>query len=247
MPSLNRRYDYNRRPAEKPGFHGLLLTCRTIYAEASALLYSSNRFVIHYPHKRSIQPLRLLAFSTFASMTSLKNFLNESACHYRRENEEYGKCCDGNAHIREGCPRWHANQHSHPIKGSDPLANAMFEEWQATAAHLSSGISPRRLELSLVCEFGQEAVDAAKLAVTSLLLLPELKDCHVRLCRSRGSELDQIISPRCSAACLQSAATKVAFAFLTFKLSPRHPPTRTSLAHPRVYRPYHTFQGSDVE
>jgi hypothetical protein len=159
----------------------------------------------------------------------------------------YGECCDGDAHIREGCLKWHANQHSHPIKGSDPLANAMFEEWQATAAHLSSGISPRRLELSLVCEFGQEAVDAAKLAITSLLLLPELKDCHERLCRSRGSELDQIISPRCSAACLQSAATKVAFAFLTFKLSPRHPPTQTSLARPRVYRPYHTFQGSDVE
>lgn len=31
------------------GFYGLLLSCRAIYAEASALLYSLNRFVIRTP------------------------------------------------------------------------------------------------------------------------------------------------------------------------------------------------------
>jgi hypothetical protein len=29
-------------------FHGLLLSCRDIYTEAAALLYSANQFVLHY-------------------------------------------------------------------------------------------------------------------------------------------------------------------------------------------------------
>ncbi len=44
-------------PLEQVCFRGLLLSCRVLYAEASALLFSANRFIIHYSHRRSLQPL----------------------------------------------------------------------------------------------------------------------------------------------------------------------------------------------
>lgn len=55
----------DRRPAS---FHGLLLSCRTIYAEASALLYAENWFIIRYQPRRSFGPLRALTPSALASL-----------------------------------------------------------------------------------------------------------------------------------------------------------------------------------
>lgn len=49
----NTEPSYNtNQPKTKLGFHGLLVCCRTIYAEASALLYGSNRFIIRYWENR---------------------------------------------------------------------------------------------------------------------------------------------------------------------------------------------------
>ncbi|KAK4119592.1 hypothetical protein N657DRAFT_255677 [Parathielavia appendiculata] len=68
----------------------------------------------------------------------------------------------------------------------------MFDEWRGTAVYLSSNTKPRVLQLLLVCDVGQKEVEAAEQAVAPLLLLPELKDCHVRLCSNPNTQLRQL-------------------------------------------------------
>ncbi len=62
------------------------------------------------------------------------------------------------------------------------------------ASQLSSFITPRNLELSLVCDIDsqhEEAVDLAHSVVTPLCLLPLLQ-CHIRLSSTRDSRLRQV-------------------------------------------------------
>ncbi|KAH6623809.1 hypothetical protein F5144DRAFT_372159 [Chaetomium tenue] len=187
-------------PTEQVTFYGLLLSCRAIYNEASALLFSSNRFVIHYRNKRSLQPLRNVTPPSLASLTSLKIVLNQTSCHHRREAEALGKCCttaafEGTAPTAaEGyCQRDGENHlHDTPLQSSDLCARLMLDEWRGTAVYLSSNIKPGALQLVLVCDVGQKEVEAAEQAVAPLLLLPELKDCHVRLCSSPNTQLRQL-------------------------------------------------------
>ncbi|KAH6855372.1 hypothetical protein B0I37DRAFT_54943 [Chaetomium sp. MPI-CAGE-AT-0009] len=180
-------------PTEQVTFYGLLLSCRAVYNEASALLFSSNRFVIHYRNKRSLQPLRNLTPPSLASLTSLKIVLNQTSCHHRREAEAFGKCCYG----FKGAAVWycqgvHEDLHDTPLQSSDLSARLMLDEWRGTAVYLSSNTKPGVLQLLLVCDVGQKEVEAAEQAVAPLLLLPELRDCHVRLCGSPNTQLRQL-------------------------------------------------------
>lgn len=72
-------------------FHGLLVSCRTIYTEASALLYSSHWF--HFRHKaaHSFAPLRALRPASIASLANLSVILNECSCHVI---DDGARCCD---------------------------------------------------------------------------------------------------------------------------------------------------------
>lgn len=188
-------------PDRQIGFYGLLLSCRAIYTEASNLLYSSNRFVIHYETKRSLQSLRQLTASSLASLTSLKLVLNQTSCHHRRKGEWSGKCCGGSENAQSFCQSLHTSVHDVPLEASDSSALAVLDEWHQAAAYLSSRIRPRHLQLSLVCDFHQENVQWAKEAVATLRLLPELKDCNIRLCRRPNTELHQIAQDAALQAC----------------------------------------------
>lgn len=53
-------------------FRGLLLSCRDIHGEAAALLYSANRFILHYTHPGSLEPLRALTAPSLAALASIK-------------------------------------------------------------------------------------------------------------------------------------------------------------------------------
>lgn len=85
------------------GFYGLLLSCRAIYAEASTLLYSLNRFVIrmppsvpygmYFPQGRGLAPLRALSNSSLASLRHLKIIISEASCHPRESHLRRNLCC----------------------------------------------------------------------------------------------------------------------------------------------------------
>lgn len=75
------------------GFYGMLLSCRTVYAEASELLNPLNRSVIQMPPRSpyamylpqctGFTPLRALTPSSLASLRHLTIIINESSCYPR--------------------------------------------------------------------------------------------------------------------------------------------------------------------
>jgi hypothetical protein len=173
---------------------GLLLTCRALYAEAAALLYSANRFVIFYSSEGSLAPLHALSPTSLASLTSLKVVLRESSCHQPIESWNYPPwcCCVGReddlAASSFFCATQHKTRtvHSGPLLGSgDELAvQAVLAEWRDATMYVASHIRPGRLELLLVCDVDPEhpsAFEVARLAVAPLARFPPLRDCHVRV------------------------------------------------------------------
>jgi hypothetical protein len=60
---------YGYYPENRLGLCGFLVCCRTIYAEVSALLYSSNKFIMRYWEKQSLSPLCALIPSSLSSLT----------------------------------------------------------------------------------------------------------------------------------------------------------------------------------
>ncbi|KAH8899742.1 hypothetical protein GQ53DRAFT_602156, partial [Thozetella sp. PMI_491] len=180
-------------------FHGLLLSCRTIYAEASALLYSSNRFVIRYRQRSSLLALRTLSATSLASLRHVKIVLNETSCHQKQSEEAYGHCCDDPNYAPEYdplCGSYYGNNleyiHDPPLEFSCPAAKAMLKEWHSTVDFLSSRVRPKRLELALICDV--KTTDGAVLSqvVEPIFTLPALKDLHIRLGRAPDKQLLQV-------------------------------------------------------
>ncbi|KAK3900208.1 hypothetical protein C8A05DRAFT_17459 [Staphylotrichum tortipilum] len=176
-------------------FHGLLLTCRTIYTEASALLYSANWFIIHYPPRRTLAALRALTPHALAHLTHLKIVLNQSSYNQDRGNEVAPGCCGADAEGEQIPCRddWHrVTYYDSPLYESGVLCTLVSSEWSATAAHLAAHIVPGQLELSLVYDIAHGDLEAAQLILDSLRQLPPLKDCHLRLCGTRDPGLQQL-------------------------------------------------------
>ncbi|KAH6854821.1 hypothetical protein B0I37DRAFT_363110 [Chaetomium sp. MPI-CAGE-AT-0009] len=185
-------------------FHGLLLSCRDLYTEAAAILYSANRFFIYYTRPGSLGPLRALTATSLASLTHLKIVLNQSSCHHPHETLiDCGFCCL-HCRLRSGaneCEEKHGGLHRPPLLSGDDdglarlRVQGMLNEWHSTAAHLSAHITSR-LELSLVCDLDPKNGHALEVAesVTAPLrgLSTLLRNCHVRLAKAVDSQLQDV-------------------------------------------------------
>jgi hypothetical protein len=193
-------------------FHGLLLCCRDLYAEAAALLYSTNLFILHYsglaPPRRAgartpFQALHDLTPSALLSLSHLKIVINESACHQRVIEDRWICCLEGGfsyAVSSTSCWKdWHdAHTHQSPLLSlpsadddHDELAAAdsVLTNWHSAAIRLLSHVAPGRLALALVCDIDPrhpQALDIAEGVVGPLLRLPQsyLRECHIRLAKS---------------------------------------------------------------
>jgi len=192
-------------------FRGLLLCCRLIHDEATALLYSTNRFIIHYTGPGSLAPLLSLAEPTLAALGSLKIVLNEASCHQRAESEREMDCCIPPIDVPECHGSWFRIDHRHQPPLLTPSAacesgdqtedvlfaatQALLGEWRAAAGYLSSFVTPGALEFGLVCDIDPRHERAAELAaavVAPLRLLPRLRDCHIRLAKTPDARLSQL-------------------------------------------------------
>lgn len=198
-------------------FHGLLVSCRTVYDEASVLLYRANRFVIRFDWKHfSLEPLRKLTESALSNLTNLKVVLNEASCHAhdslhswdsegfagREVNDDHevtAKGVDGiNSDARLGLLG-----HDEALSGGE-WDEALFAEWESTIDLLSSRISPAALDLSVVCDVLHEEVDTAKRVIAPLARLPLLKNCHLRLSNLPSVELNRMAQDAALKACGRS-------------------------------------------
>ncbi|KAK4156196.1 hypothetical protein C8A00DRAFT_12854 [Chaetomidium leptoderma] len=192
-------------------FHGLLLSCRAIYTEAAALLYSANQFILYYSepredpgHPTSLRPLHTLHALTASSLLSLSNLkivLNEAACHQLILGDCALICClhgrkNSNASGLPWCKKKHGGVHQLPLlspasAGDDDddklaAAHAVLREWHSAAARLLPHVTPGRLVLSLVCDIDPEhprAIDIANSAVAPIRRL--LPPSYLRECHIR--------------------------------------------------------------
>lgn len=197
------------------GFSGLLCSCRIIYYEMSTLLYSSNEFIIRYWDQRSLEPLRNLTSHSLSKIRRLKILLNEASCptgnggedEWRMASRDHEVCPIGAGYgggrvpfsldmygsIRtkldsDGC----LEGRDVPLKSGQPLAETVLAEWYATIAHLSSCITPKTLELCLICDVDPKDVEIAKRMVDPLARLPLLRNCHLRLSRISTATLNDL-------------------------------------------------------
>ncbi|EAQ91883.1 predicted protein [Chaetomium globosum CBS 148.51] len=188
-------------PPDPIEFHGLLISCRTIYAEAAALLYSTNSFVVQHHAPAQLHGLHSLGALTEASLRSLsqlKIVINEAACHNRVTENDYSedRCC---WHSREKydwsdvlwCRNKHSDIHQAPfLSDGEGVASADDAQraWHSAAARLFSHITPGRLALSLVCDIDPQhprALNLAESILAPLYLLPRsyLSKCQIRLAK----------------------------------------------------------------
>jgi hypothetical protein len=225
----------SRQAPDTSSFHGLLVCCRDIYAEAAILLYSSNRFILHYSHTDpgSLEPLRALSPSSLASLTSLRIILNQASCNHPSTHDAFNVCCVVGHEEEEFSDVWrcknrHSGLHDPPLlspaseprnsnasedAGDDSLsvARTLLSEWHSAAAGLPH-TKPGRLELSLVCDIDPrhgQALNIAKSAVAPIHLLPpsHLKACHIRLGKAADSQLQQVARGTVMYACGISTQT----------------------------------------
>lgn len=193
---------------QSPQSKSLLLSCRAIYDEVSRLLYSTNRFVIRYNERRSpgspftshpLQRIKGLRPDTVKALRHLKIILAEASCHSLSPKPgewEYGECCtdpnDAQLHQLNWCEQNH--QHDKPLETSDLKTRALLANWDATALHLAPLLVDDTLDFAMVCDVGLGAdnLQIAQSAVRSLLHLPKLKDCSVRLCKVPDPQLLQL-------------------------------------------------------
>ncbi len=199
-------------------FHGLLLSCQTVYTEASALLYSANWFIIRYQPRRTLAPLCDLTPHALAHLTHLKVVLNESSCHQDKGicDGEPGCCNTEDPETRACCDDWGYTSHDPPLAGPALLAFLASAEWNVCAARLAAHITPGQLELSLVCDVAPGGLDTARVVLLdSLRMLPPLKDCHIRLSTAREPRLQELAQ---------------AAVFRARGITPRDPPAASSRA-----------------
>ncbi|KAL2190531.1 hypothetical protein L209DRAFT_762724 [Thermothelomyces heterothallicus CBS 203.75] len=193
-------------------FHGLLLSCRALHAEAAALLYSANRFFIWYSSRRNrsrlgsesgLYFLHALTAPALRSLSRLKIVLNQASCHeLDRRDPDTGSCCFYDPHrwmpiYSDGTSQCHGHPkvaHQHPLLSRDlegirndvsKYARAVVRDWRSVAQRLLSGVTPGRLALSVVCDIDPghpEARPLAELVVAPILLLPP---GHLRKCNIR--------------------------------------------------------------
>lgn len=148
----------------------LLLTCRTIYNEASSVVYSTNRFFIRYRDSQSLQALRNLTPSSLSSLSYLTVHLNITSCAITEP-------C---SNVQPASPRAH-HRYDKPLRSSSHRSRKTLCEWQSTARYVIAHVQPFSFQLHLVCDV--EDLEAATLAIEPLSSTQTLLNCALRLCR----------------------------------------------------------------
>lgn len=191
-------------PRRRLDFHGLLISCRVLYDEASRLLYSTNHFTIRYSDCETLNALRNLRTDTVVALRHLRVILAEASCHiYADTNWGFGFMCDTEAAVGKMAgplSRWCINNYSHDKPFSvggddlDPRTGQLLSEWDSATEYLGQSVLDDTLELALVCDVfpTNDGVAVARSVMSSLLRLPTTKGCSVWFCKERDPRLQQL-------------------------------------------------------
>ena len=151
--------------------HSLLYISKSIGNEVASIFWTENTFSVCRNEIGGLSVLKSIPKSRLATITSLVVRLN--CC---------GSCCNCE---NPACRDW-----SHPICESafcDPLQREdtdfelMLGKWRSFCQYLAPRITPKQLQLYVICDSADVAT--AEEIVKPLLLLPLLKECSIRLGR----------------------------------------------------------------
>ncbi|KAH6630435.1 hypothetical protein B0J18DRAFT_421164 [Chaetomium sp. MPI-SDFR-AT-0129] len=171
-------------------WYGLLLSCRAMYLEISALLYSANSFIIHYTIQRSLRPLRALTPASLAAITNLEVVIKESPLFPSRNRPPTQRGPRDPARREEETGLNIALSHNKFKETS-----AVVTEWVNAANTIFPCITPGRVNFNLVCDIRKQhhirAISVASRVVSPLEGI-SFKNCHIRLAESRIPEIRQV-------------------------------------------------------
>ncbi|KAK4231556.1 hypothetical protein QBC38DRAFT_466053 [Podospora fimiseda] len=168
-----------------------MLSCRRIYKEVAALVYSSNSFVIH-SITGDLRPILNLTPTAVRSLRHLKILINpQPKCHIKTPmgGRALQACCFASDDL---CDQMHINFHKPPLRSSFTSHRVFFHEWQSVAAHLSRNLAPGQLALFIVCDVEPQDSEAVRLALSPFSLFPTLKECHLRLSEQPVPHLQEL-------------------------------------------------------
>ncbi|KAK4141053.1 uncharacterized protein C8A04DRAFT_14397 [Dichotomopilus funicola] len=193
--------------------HALLLSCRLIYAEAAALIYSLNPFVIYfsqpsgYPLPPDLEEAGLRALHALTAvplhfLSSLKIILNQASCHQSAGLGSTTTCCfAGNLADSESgrarCVQEHAGAHQPPLLGqyqettsadsveASDYSEMIVQKWHSAAEHIFSQTVAGRLALYLVCDIEPSHPHGLDLARAIVAPILTLPPSYLRECHIR--------------------------------------------------------------
>lgn len=126
--SARTRPSYFYKDFEFDASYNIPLVCRTVYAEATSILYSRNRILIF---KGNLRLLRNLSPTALSSLTHLEVI-----------NRATSRPTSGDPWPLE----------NRPLRDSSFLSQPLLEEWDVTIRHVLKFTKPSRLRLRLACD-----------------------------------------------------------------------------------------------
>lgn len=164
----------------------LLRVSRRVGDEALDVLVSTNRFIVRARAGRP-EMLAPLAFripeAHLARMTSLVVRLNCWPCPWGHDETRKwprrspNHCCTCSTHNSKGDPA---------LSSSCSVGQDMLDTWELVCVRLGSGLRPRQLDLTLICDIdpADDGSAASRLLDPLRCYLPLLRSCTLRVGRT---------------------------------------------------------------
>jgi len=183
-------YRQESAPTDSASTYPLLMSCRTIYAEVAAIVYSTNKFHMCYEGKGSLRKLYDLRPGSIQTLRHLTLHLNATTCFFKPcerarrpwnlENLDQDTDQSKTRHVKA------------PFRL--PKNATAIDEWHRLwREHLEPNLSGScRLDFSLVCDVAD--YDTGKLVVQPLLEVsgPWLAKCRIRLSAHKDPALQRL-------------------------------------------------------
>lgn len=149
----------------------LFAVCRSVHDELRKVLYGENRLIISSKAPRGLRALERLSDATLQEIRFLVIRANVSSCERM--------CCGGRTY-RCG-NSWYecSDSSSHDTPLSSNANQLVISQWQRICTKLASSIQPGKLALYVICDCADRTT--AQMITESLLLLPVLRECGLRL------------------------------------------------------------------
>ena len=161
----------------------LFAVCHSIHNELQKVLYGENILRISRKAPKGLRALERLSGATLREIRFLVIRVNVSSCEtaccwdrgYRCGNFGYQKC---------------SKPSNHDIPLSSVAGQLVISQWQRICVKLANSIQPGKLALYVVCDCADRTT--AQMIIKSLLLLPVLRDCGLRLAIHPDKDLKNI-------------------------------------------------------